>query len=136
MARPGTGANLNIAQLELILEHRRSELQKLYRQRNEWEKKIGGIDRLIAKLEGEDGSGRRGAGGRARNDRPLPDYMETALREAGGPLRVGDIAEAVQAAGYRSSSDKFKSIVNQQLIKDDRFIAVNRGVYKLKKEPK
>ena len=129
----------NIAQLEQILEDRRTEIEKLGRQRSELEKKLNAIDRQIAKLEGGSvgGGGRRGrgGGGRVRNDRPLPDAIEAVLREAGGPMKVPDIMAAVQATGYRSGSANFKGIVNQALIKDrKRFGQVERGVYQLVKE--
>ena len=42
--------------------------------------------------------------------------------------------EAVKANGYRSSSDNFRGIVNQTLIKEKkRFTAPSRGLYQLKK---
>ena len=47
----------------------------------------------------------------------LVEAIETALR-GGKPMRVGDIVDAVQGAGYRSNSDNFRGIVNQTLIKE------------------
>ena len=133
MARPSTGTNLTIAELERILDRRRSELQKLNKERNNLRRELGGVDRRIAKLEGSMG-GRRGmnGGGRARNERSLNDTIEVVLQQSGRPMPVGDIVDAVQRAGYRSSSASFRGIVNQQLIKDKRFTATERGVYGLK----
>jgi hypothetical protein len=143
MPRPGSGTNLNIAELEQILEQRRTELNRLYKQRSEAEKKLAGIDRQIAKVEGAAlGNGRRRGGGgggtgtRVRNERPLPDVIEEVLRAGGGAMKVGEIMDGVLAAGYRSGSANFKGIVNQMLIKDRRFGQVERGVYQLKKEAK
>ena len=141
MARPGTAA-FNIAQLERILEERRSELNRLERQRSDLQRKLDGVDRQIMKLNGSlrgrrGGSGGTGGGGggrtRARNEHSLVDVIETVMRENGKPMRVGDIVEAVQAGGYRSTSANFRGIVNQTLIKErKRFAAAERGLYQLK----
>ena len=132
MARPATAA-FNIAQLERILQERRSELNRLERQRSELQRKLDGLDRQIVKLNGSL-RGRRGGGGtRARNEVSLVEAIETALRQGGKAMRVGDIVEAVQSAGYRSNSANFRGIVNQTLIKErKRFAAADRGLYQLK----
>jgi hypothetical protein len=44
-------------------------------------------------------------------------------------MGVAEAAEAAKAAGYKSSSDNFKNIVNQALITDKRFKRVGRGQY-------
>lgn len=140
MARPATGS-FNIAQLERILQERRSELNRLERQRSELQRKLDGVDRQITKLNGSlrgrragGGGGGGGTGGtRARNEHSLVDVIETVLRANGKAMRVGDIVEAVQSGGYRSTSANFRGIVNQTLIKErKRFSAADRGVYQLK----
>lgn len=134
MPRPATAA-FNIAQLERILQDRRTEVTRLERLRSELQRKLDGVDRQIAKLAGglRGLRGRRGGGGtRARNETSLVEAIETALR-GGKPMRVGDIVDAVQGAGYRSNSDNFRGIVNQTLIKErKRFAQASRGVYQLK----
>ena len=139
MARPAT-AGFNIAQLERILQDRRSDLNRLERQRSELQRKLDGVDRLITKLNGSM-RGRRGGGGpgsRARNEHSLVEVIETVMRgNHGKPMRVGEIVEAVQAGGYRSNSANFRGIVNQTLIKErKRFNSADRGVYQLKGESK
>ena len=42
-------------------------------------------------------------------------------------------ADAVQRAGYKTSSSTFRTIVNITLIKSGRFKKVSRGQYTLKK---
>jgi hypothetical protein len=132
MPRPAT-ASFNIAQLERILQGRRSELNRLERQRSELQRKLDGVERQIGRLAGSL-RGRRGGGGiRARNDQSLVTTIESVMRGNGKPMRVGDIVDAVQAGGYRSNSDNFRAIVNQTLIKErKRFGQVDRGVYQLK----
>jgi hypothetical protein len=127
MPRPG----LTIAQLQRILEQRRDELQKLRQERTDLQKEINALDRRIDRLEG--GVGGRGGGVRMRNKTPLPTAIANVMRENGKPMRVMDIMNGVLESGYRSSSDKFRGIVNQTLIKDKNFTQVDRGVYQLKK---
>jgi hypothetical protein len=130
MPRPSTGTNLSLAALQSIMESRRTELSKLRKHRNDIQRKLDHIDRLIDRIEG---SGGRSAGGRARNSKSLNETLADVL--AGGkPMKVGEIVDAVLATGYRSTSDNFRGIVNQTLIKEDkRFTAPSRGLYQLKK---
>lgn len=134
MARPASGNNFNIAQLERALGEKRTELQKLRRQRSEIQKKLNQIDRQIDRVGGGMNGSRRGAGGggRARNAHSLMETLEAVLREGGRPMKVAEIMEAAIANGYRSGSANFRGIVNQTLIKDKRFGQVDRGVYELK----
>ena len=43
------------------------------------------------------------------------------------------IVDKVLATGYRSHSANFRGIVNQTLIKDERFVSMGQGMYRLKK---
>ena len=139
MARPASGTNLTIAQLQRVLSAKQSELNKLQRQRGELQKRMNLIDRQIERigggmngLRGGGGTGGFTAGGRARNERSLLDTIEGVLRDGGKPMRVPEILDAVLATGYRSGSANFRGIINQTLIKDKRFGQVQRGVYELK----
>jgi hypothetical protein len=129
MPRPSSGTNLSLAALQSIMESRRVELNRLRKQRSEIQRKLDGVDRQIEKIEG----GGRTIGGRARNAKSLNDTLEDVLRSGGKPMSVGDIVNGVRATGYRSTSDNFRGIVNQTLIKDKRFTAAERGIYQLKK---
>ncbi|HWE94386.1 MAG TPA: hypothetical protein VG269_10515 [Tepidisphaeraceae bacterium] len=135
MARPSTGANLNIAQLEQILNSRRTEIGKLNKQRKDAQRKLDAIDREIERLGGNGSVPGAKRGTRARNDMSLADTIEQVMRGVGKPMGVGDITAAVQATGYRSNSASFRAIINQTLIKErKRFAATgDRGVYQLKK---
>jgi hypothetical protein len=114
------------------MESRRSELNKLRKQRTKIQRELNAVDRQIDKIEGGGGGG-RGGNGRVRNAQSLNDTIDQVLREGGKPMKVGDIVDAVKAAGYRSSSANFRGIVNQTLIKDKRFNAPERGLYQVKK---
>jgi hypothetical protein len=134
MARPNSGVNFNIAQLERILDDRRSELSKLERQRLDLQRRLNGLERQIIKVNGGlRGMRGRMGGGRARNARSLVETIEEVMRGNGKAMRVGEIVDAVTATGYRSSSANFRGIVNQTLIKErKRFGQADRGLYELK----
>jgi hypothetical protein len=129
MARPSAGGELSIAQLERLLQNRRVQLSAKQKERAKLQKKIDQLDRQIRALGGGGGTN----GERARNTHSLVASIENALRGSSKPMRVGDVAEAVVKAGYRSNSANFRGIVNQTLIKDKRFASAGRGVYQLKK---
>lgn len=123
---------MTIGDLKRALAQRQKQLAKLTKQREKIAKELRGIDAEIAKISGGDVAVGGGRGTRARNDRPLPVYMEEVMAKNGKPMRVGEIVDAVKAAGYKTTSPAFKNIVNQQLIKErKRFTAVERGLYAL-----
>jgi hypothetical protein len=131
MARPSTGTNLSLSALQSIIESRRSELNKLRKARTRLQRDLDAVDRQIGKIEG---GGGRGGSGRVRNAASLPEMIDKVMRESGKPMKVGEIVNAVEAAGYRSSSPNFRGIVNQTLIKEKkRFVAPERGLYVIKK---
>ena len=134
MPRLGTGA-YTIAQLEQMLNKCKNERQKLERERTKVHRRLQQLDNRIHALGGND-SGRGGAGGggmRVRNDKSLTEMLESVLGKSNKPMRVGDIAGAVQSGGYRTNSANFRGIVNQTLIKDKRFTSAGRGLYQMKK---
>ena len=140
MPRLGTGA-YSITQLEQMLNKCRSERQKLERERTKVARRLQQLDSRIHALGGN-GSGRGGRGGagggggagtRVRNDKSLIEMIEGVLGKSSKPMKVGDIADAVQGGGYRTNSANFRGIVNQTLIKDKRFTSAGRGLYQMKK---
>ena len=132
MARPVNALNLSIAELQRALSGKKVELDKLMKKRSQLQKKVDLVDRQIERLGGPAGAKGGGGGTRVRNERSLLEIMEELMRNAGKPMKVGDILDGVLASGYRSGSANFRGIINQSLIKDKRFGAVERGVYELK----
>ena len=132
MPRGSNGVNLTVDQLERMLNQRRKDLARLARKRATAQKRLDDIDDRIRRLGGG-AAGVRGGGRRARNDTSVVEVILGVLQKAGRPLRVSAIADAASAAGYRSTSENFRGIVNQMLIKDPRFTSQNRGFYQLKK---
>ncbi len=82
-------------------------------------------------------SQKRSAGGRPKG-RPrgsrsgsLVAIMEQVMSKD-KPMTVSEVTEAVKKAGYQSSANNFRLIVNQALINNtDRFKKVDRGKYAL-----
>ena|SRR6266436_274556 len=132
MPRGSNGVNLTLDQLERMLNQRRRDLSRLTRKRATAQRRLDDIDDRIRRLGGGTVS-MRGGGRRARNDQSLVEVIHGVLQKAARPLRVSAIADAASAAGYRSTSDNFRGIVNQMLIKDPRFSNQSRGFYQLKK---
>ncbi len=138
----GRKATLTIADLERMLEERRSSVVELQKKRDALQEKVDELDEQIAaaggsvratKASAPATKARRGrtAGGRVRNEASLGDSI-AAVMAGKGPMTVGDIMDGVVASGYRSGSANFRGIVNQTLIKDQRFQSSSRGSYVMK----
>ena len=132
MARPRMLDSMTIAQLEGLLSSRRTRLNQLARDRKKAQSRLDAIDKQIAQLSGRV-SGMCG-GSRVRNEVSLVQAMQNVLKDAGKPMRVGEIADSVMRGGYRSNSANFRGIVNQTLIKERKnFQSAGRGLYQIKK---
>src|SRR6266516_2639565 len=126
MPRFAAGTNLSITELERILRARRSELGRLSRRRTKLARQMARIDAQLRGLGGDIGAG---GGGRARNAQSLVKTIEGVLGQSSKAMNVGDIADAVRAKGYKSTSANFRGIVNQTLIKEKQFSQASRGMY-------
>lgn len=117
-----------------------TELQGEIRRR---ERRVSGLiakrERLVARIEELDreiisnGGNVSARGGRVslrrrpRNDSNLADALVDVLKNA--ELSVTEVAQAVQDAGYVTTSPNFRTIVNQTLLKDPRIKKLRRGIY-------
>lgn len=128
-------AAVPLQQLQQEIIRRQELLPKLVAQRDD-------LNRQIAELQGLEAApavsrtpkapGRRvGKVRRAKNKISLADSLTEAFRGKDS-LTVADAAEAVTAAGYKSTSGAFRALVNQTLSKNKRFKNVGRGKYALK----
>ena len=129
MARPSSTSAMTIAQLENVLNTRRAQLNQLVKERSKAQQKLDVIERQIARLAGRS----MATGGRVRNEASLVQTMENLLKNAGKPMPVGEITNAVLKGGYKTNSANFRGIVNQTLIKEKQFASAGRGLYQLKK---
>ena len=96
---------ISIAQLEQMLNECKSERQKLERKRNKVARRLQQLDSRIARWAATAvgaaarRSRRLGGGGggiRVRNAKSLIEMLEGVLGKSGKPMKVGDIADAVQ----------------------------------------
>lgn len=134
MGRPRAGSELSLSQLEQMLADRRSQISSLERERTQALKHLREIDLRIKNLGGHSSAAPRGAppGARVKNDKSLAETIQDVL-SGGGAKGVGEIVDSVLATGYKTNARNFRNIVNQVLIKDDRFASPVRAKYQLKK---
>lgn len=126
-------------ELSRELQRRQRRLPKLKTKRNQLYAQLKEVEAEITLLGGDQPAGRSSRGKargetprkRPRNEASLPDAIAQVLKGRKKPLGVGEIAEAVQKQGYRSSAKNFRTIVNQALVRDERFKQAERGKYRL-----
>jgi hypothetical protein len=135
MARPKTGSNLSISQLESILNAHLAELQSLNKEHSRLSTQLAEVERKISALGGKARGRGRLNGARVKNEKSLVQTLEEVLSAASEPMKVGDVVDGVLKAGYHTGSDNFRGIVNQTLIKERRrFVSAGRGLYSIKKK--
>jgi hypothetical protein len=64
------------------------------------------------------------------NPKNIRDKIYVVLQQAGTPTHFGDIAAAVKSQRFRRN-DVTEQAIHNELIKDERFILVGRGIYAL-----
>jgi hypothetical protein len=122
---------MSLIELESLLRSRKEKIAKLQKERDKLAKKLAMLDSEITSAGGSVNGATKG--GRARNAKSLNGVLMDVLKGKSS-MRVADIADAALAAGYRTTSDNFRGIVNQTLIKDTHFTSTGeRGMYALKK---
>lgn len=135
-------SNVSTGELQSELRRRVKERDKLLKKRDKLIDQIEAIDRDLDQMGielievgaggGKRGGARRGGTGkRPRNEMSLVDSLHSVLK--GKQMGVSELADAVQSAGYKTTSPNFRTIVNQALISNtDRFKRVERGLYTTK----
>ncbi|MEC9372513.1 MAG: hypothetical protein VYC34_01660 [Planctomycetota bacterium] len=131
-----TLTKVSTSDLQHELRRRVGRLQSLEDKRDKLLSDLAEIDSEIAALGGTTIGARRGRGAahgrrkRPRNDMNLEDALAKVLKSK--TMSVTEVADAVQKAGYRTTSSSFRTIVNQTLINSDKFKRVARGQYTAK----
>lgn len=134
-ARSGSGGGpaigaLSVADLERELAARKRGASKLLKRRERLAAQLAEIDAELAAMGMSPSGGSMGGSGgtRPRNTKKLPEALAEVL--TGKEMTVTEAADAVQRAGYRTSSANFRTIVNQCLLRENKmFKKVSRGVY-------
>lgn len=122
--------NLSLDALKAEFTKRQRALERLMQTRQRLIDKIVEIDAEIHSHGGRVSTGASGVIGlrkRPRNELNLVDALAKVLK--GRTLSVTEAAEAVQRAGYQTTSPNFRTIVNQTLIKSNQFKKHSRGRY-------
>ncbi len=120
----------SITELQGEIRRRQRRLGSLERKRDKLASQLAEVEGEIRELGGQMGGEIPPGGKRPRNARNLADALADLL--ANQTLSVTSAAEEVQKAGYRTTSPNFRTIVNQTLLKDERFKRVGRGQYTAK----
>lgn len=121
-------AGMSVGELQAELNRRQRGASKLSKKRDRLAAKLAEVDAQIRAMGGISGGG--GARGRARNTTSLVEALAKVLD--GKVMAVTDAADAVQKAGYQTTSASFRTIVNQTLINSNKFKRASRGMYTLK----
>jgi len=125
-------SGIGTAELAAELRRRERSVVSLQRKRDRLLEQLAEVDAQIT----EAGAMITRAGGvpvgrkRHRNDASLEQALYDLLN--GQVMSVTDATHAVQSAGYRTTSPNFRTIVNQTLLKSNRFKKVARGQYTAK----
>lgn len=131
MARTASVGRMSVADLQAEINRRQRAVGKLVKQRNRLVSKLTRLERQIADAGGDVGARRGGAvSGRRRpkNEHNLSESLHALLK--GKTMSVTDATAKVQAAGYKTTSPSFRTIVNQTLINHSNlFKRVGRGQY-------
>lgn len=128
-------AVVSTADLRAELQRREGQVGKLMSRHNELAAELAQIEAELGALGiaasgGAGRGGRRGAAAgrrRHRNDANLEESLAKVLK--GKTMGVTEVAEAVQAAGYKTTSPNFRTIVNQTLLRSGLIKKVSRGQY-------
>lgn len=122
----GKFEGMSLVELQAELNRRQRATTTLLKRRERLLKELQAVDVEIAKHGASSGSDGRRL--RARNAMSLIEAIRAVLD--GKTMGVNEVADAVQQAGYISTSPAFRTIVNQTLINNQtKFKRVSRGRY-------
>ena len=65
------------------------------------------------------------------NPKNIRDKIYVILHQNGKPMHFGEIAEAIKSSNFKRK-DVTTQAIHNELIKDDRFVLIGRGIYALK----
>ncbi len=116
---------LSTSELEAELRRRQRDHKRLLSRR---EKLLADLRKVDDEIRAAGGTVMAPGRKRPQNSQNLVDALADLLK--GRTMGVTEAADAVQAAGYRTSAENFRTIVNQTLIKHPRkFKKISRGQY-------
>lgn len=120
---------LSTEALQAELRRRETGIRRLEKRRERLLEQLNEVESELASV----GAPITSAGGvrkRPKNDSNLEEALIGVL--TGSTMGVTEVADAVQKAGYRTSSANFRTIVNQTLLRSSGIKRVARGQYTAK----
>jgi hypothetical protein len=134
MSIPATPTS--IADLERLLEEKRSQLQDLVEKRDRLQKELDKLDAQIQGAANVDGpvSRRVGRKRRLKNEMSLKAAVQQALAKNKKGLSLADLEVAVIETGYQSGSANFRNVLYQAVYNSATVARDEKtGLYKLQK---
>lgn len=128
-AQRGLGGH-SVTDLRRELAKRERRVGTLLRKRERIMAKVRSLDATITEHGGSARAGGLAIRRRPKNDMNLVQALAKVLD--GKTMSVTEVSEAVQTAGYQTTSANFRTIVNQTLINSGKFKRVERGQYTAK----
>jgi hypothetical protein len=119
-----TQAGFSVADLERILEDRKTQLQDLAKRRDQAQKELDKLDAEIQDLVGPGGNvGRfRKRRRRVKNEMSLRAVVLEILGKNKKGFTLADLAEKVSETGYKSASRNFRNVLYQCLYNTDGIV--------------
>jgi hypothetical protein len=116
---PKTARPLSVAELERMLNSRKTELETLIKKRDKLKKDLATVEKRIRTLQGVPAttspSGRGKAPSRPKNVKPLHQFVTDILAKHKKGLPLAELAKQVLDAGYKTNSKNFKNTLYQCL---------------------
>ncbi|MBC8443407.1 hypothetical protein H8D79_01635 [PVC group bacterium] len=135
---PRKSSKMSIAALEKVLQETKSKVDALKQKRESLLKKVKDVEKQIAAMEGaplgpqEAAAPKVARGGGRRNKVSLIQVCVDVLAKSGEVMTVGELAEGVAAAGYKSKSKDLKPLIYSQIYGESRIVRPERGKFQLK----
>ena len=109
-----TSGGMSVAELEQILEDRKTKAIDLGRKREELQKQLDDIDRQILEVMGDNRVIRRRRR-RLKNEMSLRGHVKELLAKNKKGYSMSDLTTKIMDAGYKSSSRNFRNVLYQCL---------------------
>lgn len=125
---------MSVAELERLLENRKTQLNRLTKERDKLQKDLQRVEEKISSLEGGRGMGRRVGGTvRPKNKKSLHEVVTEILGRSKKGFPLGKLHDKVLESGYKTNSNNFKNVLYQCLYNSDDIQHDNKtGNYYLK----
>jgi hypothetical protein len=105
---------MSVAELEQILEDRKTKAIELGKRREQLQKELDEIDQQILEVMGDHRVVRRRRR-RLKNEKSLRSHVLELLGKSKKGFSMADLTTKILAAGYKSSSSNFRNVLYQCL---------------------